>query len=220
PTHLTDPAHPADPTEPAEPVEPIDPMGTPGIHSVNEQGAPLFAGTSVPAGGTVLDAEQEQAGQERDGESAGPSAGPSAATGARDHSRTPALIGPPEGRIDVPEPARPDQYSFRLVTRRSLYDQGTLVQEASSLAPLASRAMPKELRVRPKALEQLGVHDGDEVRARSGRTDLVVCLVGDDHVPEGVAVMAHNAAPVDMGSPADLLHAGSVVIDLRLETIS
>ena len=77
--------------------------------------------------------------------------------------------------------ARCDEHTWRLVVRRGLYDHGTLVQSAASLAPLA-RA--QELRLAPQAMRQLGVEPGDEVRVRSPRGELVVAAVGDAGVPE------------------------------------
>ncbi len=48
--------------------------------------------------------------------------------------------------------------------RRSLYDHGTLVQASPAIAGLVPG---QRLSLAPKALEQLGVVDGDEIRIRS-----------------------------------------------------
>ncbi|MGH9293294.1 MAG: molybdopterin dinucleotide binding domain-containing protein, partial [Acidimicrobiales bacterium] len=103
-----------------------------------------------------------------------------------------------------------------LVTRRTLYDHGTLVQAADSLAPLVP---PNTLRLRPKAVEQLGVHEGDEVRVRGPRGALVLPVVSDPAVPEGVAVVNLAAAPVGEASAADLLEHAAAAVDVFVETI-
>ncbi|MCU1492614.1 MAG: NADH-quinone oxidoreductase, chain, partial [Acidimicrobiaceae bacterium] len=83
---------------------PIDPMATPGITSVEEQGAPLRVGATVPLGGEA----------ERDLSLPEPSA-----------SRPPLIAGPPPA--EIVNVSRLDAYSHRLVVRRRLYDGGTLV---------------------------------------------------------------------------------------------
>lgn len=91
---------------------PIDPIATPGIASVEDQGAPLRAGA------TTTSREDETTSQ----------------SGAR-----PALVSShPLG--DAPIPPKLDSYSLRLVVNRSLYDSGTLVSSSPSLAPLVCEA--------------------------------------------------------------------------------
>jgi anaerobic selenocysteine-containing dehydrogenase len=109
-----------------------------------------------------------------------------------------------------PVPA-PDSYSLRLVARRRLYDQGTLVQACPSLAPLAPAA---SLRANPWDLDRLGVQTGGRVRVRA-RQALVMEALADADVPRGVAVIELDLA--EEGAE-DLIDSGQTVTDLRLET--
>jgi anaerobic selenocysteine-containing dehydrogenase len=110
-----------------------------------------------------------------------------------------------------------DGRSWRLVVRRGLYDHGTLVQSAESLAPLARS---QELRLAPQAMEQLGVEPGDEVRVRSGRGELVVAAVGDAGVPSGVALLQFNAAPVHETSASALIDSSVAVVEVDVEKVT
>jgi NADH-quinone oxidoreductase subunit G len=186
-------------------VRAIDPMATPGIASVEEQGAPLFAGASVPPGTGLSEAlgvlESEETGD---------------ATAKATAASRPQMMGVAAGQFAVPDSPRLDGYAVRLVTRRTLYDEGTLVQASPSLAALVP---DQALRVRPKVVEQLGVADGEVVRARSPHGEIVVPLVGDESVPPGIGVLTLGVSPVDEPGAAVLLGPGQVV-DLRLETVS
>ncbi len=183
------------------PLRPIDPMATPGITSVGEQGAPLYAGTVEAVAPSAAEAAGTAA-------PADPAAG---------EPRRPAPMTMAGHRFDAPSSPAPDGYAFRLVTRRSLYDQGTLVQAAPSLAPLVPS---QALRLRPKALEQLGLGAGDEVRVRAHSGELVVPVLPDASVPAGVAVLPFGVVPADQPSVADLLEATAVISDVRVETLS
>jgi NADH-quinone oxidoreductase subunit G len=179
----------------------IDPMATPGITSVEEQGAPLYAGAvAAPHDTDSGDTDDANA----DGSAAG---GP----------LRPLVMKMATLQFTAPPSPPPDGYAFRLVTRRSLYDQGTLVQAAPSLAPLVPR---QAIRLRNKEIEQLGVHEGDDVRVRSLTGELVVPVVADDSLPAGVAVLAFAVVPVDQPSVADLLDSASIVSQVRVETLA
>jgi len=112
----------------------LDPIATPGIESVEEQGAPLGAGAVVPPGVETDIDEAETAGDE--GAVGVPSGG-----GSEDGSLTiapPRLVRFDARAWDGQPPTSPsDRSDARLVVRRGLYDRGTLVQSAGSLAPLA-----------------------------------------------------------------------------------
>jgi NADH-quinone oxidoreductase subunit G len=179
-------------------IEPIDPMATPGITSVDEQGAPLYAGAVVPSA---------EASAEPDG---------SAGSGGSGLLGRPALMRLAPGQFTAPDSPPRNSYAFRLVTRRSLYDHGTLVQAASSLAPLVPS---QALRLRTKEIAQLGVQEGEDVRVRSSTAELVVPVVADDTLPPGVAVLPVSVVPVDRPSVTVLLDSSSVVSDVRVETM-
>jgi NADH-quinone oxidoreductase subunit G len=107
-----------------------------------------------------------------------------------------------------------DSYSLRLVAGRTLYDAGTLVQEAPSLAGLAP---PVRLRANPYDLGRLGVGTGDRVRVTSPVRSMVVEVVADDGVPRGSAWLAFN--PTGEGA-ADLIDSSGPVTDIRVETLA
>jgi predicted molibdopterin-dependent oxidoreductase YjgC len=176
-------------------VQRIDPMATPGITSVGEQGAPLYAG-AVAAPDDTDDAQHTD-----DSGASGP--------------LRPSVMKMATVQFTAPPSPPPDGYAFRLVTRRSLYDHGTLVQAAPSLAPLVPS---QAIRLRNKEIEQLGVREGDDVRVRSLTGELVVPVVADDSLPAGVAVLAFAVVPVDQPSVADLLDSASIVSQVRVET--
>jgi len=216
----------AEPVRIAARERPLDPMATPGIASVDEQGAPLAAGAVVPPGADVHEAlELELAesagsagitGQAPGAESAGDGG---LALGARSGTAPedrPPLMRVEPGQFEAPPSSRPDGYAVRLVTRRSLYDNGTLVQASPSLAGLVPA---QRLRLAPKALEQLGVVDGDEIRIRSDRGELVLPVVADAAVPVGFAVLPFNAVAVDEPSATVLLDSSALAVEARLETV-
>ncbi|MGO9584399.1 MAG: NADH-quinone oxidoreductase subunit NuoG [Acidimicrobiales bacterium] len=219
----------------------LDPIATPGIESVEEQGAPLAAGASLPPGGEPEASEQGVDDEEGTGEAAqdlggaatpGPAEAPSDAQGAPEQVASPA-----PGTTAVPAGARPpgllrfdpgawtapatvppaEQGSWRLVVRRGLYDHGTLVQSARSLAPLAR---PQQLWLGAEELERLGVVPGDRVRVRSPRGELVLPVTADAGVPSGVALVQFNAAPIYEASASALIDCSSPVVEVRLETVS
>ena len=225
-------------------------MATPGIASVDEQGAPLAAGAVVPPGADVHEALELElaesapfgdraaggrgsagsaatggtggsggnaasAGQGRRAESAGDGG---LASGSRSGTASdrPPLMRIEPGQFEAPPSPRPDGYAVRLVTRRSLYDNGTLVQASPSLAGLVPA---QRLRLAPKALEQLGVVDGDDDPDRSDPGELVLPVVADGRVPVGFAVLPFNAVAVDEPSATVLLDSSALAVEARLETV-
>ncbi len=203
-------------------LRPIDPIATPGIESVEEQGAPQRVGAAMPLAG-----EHHLVGPPP--LVAPPSTPPSASP----------LSWPAGEDVAVPEVPAPASGSLRLVVRRRLYDRGTLVQASPSLAPLAP---PAELAVAPAALERAGGRegglgrllplgspgpaaderaDGDGSRAAPrGPDGLEVVLVADDGVPEGVGVLWANLADASGRSATTLLRAGAAVLDVTLEVLA
>jgi NADH-quinone oxidoreductase subunit G len=105
-----------------------------------------------------------------------------------------------------------DAYSFRLVATRKLYDLGTQVQAAPSLAGLAPGTV---LRINPYDFERLGVAAGDRVVARSARHTLTLPVVADPGVPRGAAGLVVNQPDVRV---TDLIAVDGQVTDLRIET--
>ena len=107
-----------------------------------------------------------------------------------------------------------DSYSLRLVATRKLYDQGTLLQHAPSLAGLAPGT---ELRVSSSDLERLGAGDGGRVKVSSSRGSVTVDLHADPSLSKGTAHLYVNQSGPD---PAVLIDAASPVTDVRIESNS
>ncbi|MGI8754723.1 MAG: molybdopterin oxidoreductase family protein, partial [Acidimicrobiales bacterium] len=125
----------------------------------------------------------------------------------------PAMVAfvPADHHYDAPAL---DAYSLRLVTVRRLYDQGTLVRQAPSLAALAA---PSALGANPADLDRLGVEPGAEVRVTSSRSSLTASVMPDATVPEGTATLAWAQGDP---SPTVLIDATAPVTEVRVETIS
>ena len=164
----------------------VDPMADPGIEAVEAQGVPA---TSV----------------------APPGDDAPAATGAPGGPPPPLLtFSAPPGPMTLPPL---DAYSLRLVSARTLYGQGTLVQRAPALASLAP---PPCARANPSDLDRLGMRRGGRVRVRSNRTSFVLDTKPDPGVPRGSISLAFNAG--GDGGAGDLIDAGAPVTDIRVET--
>ncbi len=103
-----------------------------------------------------------------------------------------------------------DAYSLRLVARRKMYDQGTMVANASHMDGLAGAA---QLRVNHYDFDRLGVDAGASVRVTSPAGSVDVAVVADDGVPRGVAVIDHNRAGADSRR---LIVADAPSVDVRI----
>jgi anaerobic selenocysteine-containing dehydrogenase len=106
-----------------------------------------------------------------------------------------------------------DAYSLRLVTYRKLYDLGTLVQSAPSLAGLAAGPA---IAANPADLDRLGVGTDDRVKVSSPRGSITATIVPDASVPSGTVTMAIGQGDP---SPSVLIDATSAVTEIRVETI-
>ncbi len=174
---------------------PIDPMSTPGIESVESQGVPttdVAAPETAPSGGVEPTSRPREA--------------------RRPTGQRPPMLRPPPARaVAAPLPLGP--YALRLVTRRTLYGNGTLVQRSPSLAPLPP---PPKLRAHPRDLERFGFKDGDRLRVRSSnRASFMAEVVADQAVPRGSVSLPFNA-PGE--GAAELIDVAASVVDVTLET--
>ena len=169
----------------------IDPIATPGIASVEEQGAPLVVGDAVALGGQ-----------------------PAGIAGAGPTGSRPPLLGPPASSVPATAP-RLDAYSLRLVVGRTLYDRGTLVAASPSLAPLRPEAT---VRVHPSVLERLGVRDGEPVRVTGPGGAVELAASADEAVARDLAVATARLGTGERPGIESLV-AGEGPIDVRLETI-
>jgi NADH-quinone oxidoreductase subunit G len=172
----------------------LDPMATPGIKSVEEQGAPLSTGAATS-----------------------PGAGPFGEGQSPRDVRLPVLVKFEPGRWPAASQGPTvGEDNWRLVVRRALYDYGTLVQSAGLLA---SFACPQELHMAPGDVVRLGVETGEMVRARSPRGELEVRAVADEDVPPGVALLRFNSVPVDKAGASGLVDVEAQVVELTVEKV-
>ena len=132
----------------------LDPIATPGIDSVSEQGAPLTAGAAMSPGVEPVAAEPPADRQDEEGAASDESSDDHGAgeevrpVGVVGLSPTPTSLRFDPGAWPAPSPFAPGgDHSWRLVVRRRLYDHGTLLRSARSLAPLARS---QELRLAPR----------------------------------------------------------------------
>ncbi|MGH9088253.1 MAG: molybdopterin oxidoreductase family protein, partial [Acidimicrobiales bacterium] len=199
---------PYDPSAPALGLRPTDPMATPGVESVERQGAPPRVGRSPFSAGPVA--------------SPNGSTGPVAALpqGGGDGPARPAagagLAAATDG-APAPHVGPADSYSLRLVSRRRLYDGGSAVAHSPSLLSLVPAA---EARANPRDLDRLGAATGDLVRLRSSRGEVEVAARADTGVPTGVVVVDFNLPAADGTFAAGILiDAGGPVVEVRMESV-
>ena len=113
---------------------------------------------------------------------------------------------------DAEIPTTPvDSYALRLSTGRRMYDNGTMVQQARSLAGLASGTA---LRLNSYDFNRLGVGTGDAVLVTGPTGSLSLPVVVDDGVPRGTALADYNRMGSDIRT---LLDPDAVIIDVRLD---
>jgi NADH-quinone oxidoreductase subunit G len=129
-----------------------------------------------------------------------------------DHAQ---LIWPRADVVDSagPVPLPPAPGALRLLSSRTLYDAGVCVQRSPSLGPLAPGAT---LHVRPDELSAMGITDGDPVRVRSRRGEIVVPADSDGELAPGCAWLGFNQPDAVAG---ELIDATSDVTDVTVDAI-
>ena len=195
-------------------VLPTDPMATPGVESVQRQGAAPRVGHAEPPGAGERAAARRplaRAGGDKTVPSPQPHAGLDELVGALAAAQVPAA----------------DSYSLRLVSSRRLYDSGAAIAHSPSLVPLVDEATA---RVNPYDLDRIGASDGDPILVRSARGSLTLPCAADDTVPKGVVAVDWNL-PMPAGGPdgaaaspgphaaATLIDASAAVTDVRVESV-
>jgi anaerobic selenocysteine-containing dehydrogenase len=197
---------PYGPQASARPVLPIDPMATPGVESVERQGAPPRVGLAEPP--AVVERPAPAL-----------TARPALATSEGDAVRSPTVgagLADLVRTLDPPRVPPADSYSLRLVSQRRLYDRGAAVSHSPSLVTLVADAT---VRAHPHDLDRLGASDGDAVIVRGARGSLSLPCRTDAGLPRGVVAVdfglggagAQNAA-------AALVDASETVSEVRLES--
>ncbi len=114
----------------------------------------------------------------------------------------------PEAPTPVPHV---DAYSVRLVTSRAMYDRGTLVQHAPSMAGLAPAVA---LALNTIDFQRVGVEPGVEVQVVSNVGEMVLPVVADPGVPRGTAVMGYNHPDHDV---RHFIDPDAAITDLRIQ---
>ncbi|HEV7720941.1 MAG TPA: NADH-quinone oxidoreductase subunit NuoG [Iamia sp.] len=194
----------------------VGPEGGAGVPEVDQDDAPepsgegAAEGGSGPAGPDAEDAEDAEL-VESSHEGGGDASTIDVADGPDAEEGAPAS---PFVTFVAPEPTPVpplDSYALRLVVTRTMYDDGTLVQQAPALAALPADA---PLRVHPAVLDRLGVESGTRVRAISPRATVTLPVVSDPGVPRGVAAVAYRR----QGGAGDLVDVGQAVTEVRVET--
>jgi formylmethanofuran dehydrogenase subunit D len=131
----------------------------------------------------------------------------SGATGEDVPSIPPFLGLPP-----VPAPgAAVAGEGLRLVSRRTMWDAGTLVAAHEMLAALAPEAT---IRVNPAVLAGIGAAEGEKVVVRSSRGSLTIPATGDPKLPTGTALLAWN---LPGGRAGDLIDSAAAVTTVTVE---
>ena len=201
-------------------VLPIDPMSTPGVESVERQGAPPRVGLAEPPGAGLPGAGLPGAGLPGAGQHAGtrrpnlepasgePVVAPEPGAGLSESARA----------LPVPHVGPVDAYSLRLCSTRRLYDAGAAISHSPSLEPLVGRSAA---RANPYDLDRLGALDGDAVTVRSARGELALPCVPDATVPRGVVAVDFNLPAGDgtRNAASTLIDAAEAVVDVRLESV-
>jgi predicted molibdopterin-dependent oxidoreductase YjgC len=112
-----------------------------------------------------------------------------------------------------PVDAPPNNYDYRLVVSRKLYDRAVGTAMSPSLAPLAVGA---GAHVHPLDLDRVGVAEGTDVKLVGQRGSVVLPIVADESVQRGTVWVPFNQAGPDV---TDLVDSEAPVTDLRIERI-
>jgi predicted molibdopterin-dependent oxidoreductase YjgC len=195
----------------------FDPMATPGIESVEVQGAVARVGAAESQGSYESEAGEqttERSGVLKDTE-------PDKA-----HPKKPSMLSftslsftssdKEPSEVQSVEPAgEPGSGSLMLVSPRRLYDQGVQMLESESLVGLVK---PLVAKVNPAELEFRSIAPGSIVRLGSNSTAFEIEVVADAGVHRGMVEVSANVRTGDgEQSAASLIKSGNNVTDVRLE---
>jgi len=167
-------------------VLPVDPIALPGVESVEAQGAPARAG-QVRAMTAIGDTSRP----------------------ASEPTTVPLPV-----ELEAPHVEKLDQYSFRLLVLRRLFDKGSWVANSPSLLPLIPRALAM---MAPSDIERLGVAKGQRVRIRSARGSIELEAVAVNGIPSQVVAVALGTKQAD--DLLELVDAARPVTDVVVETL-
>ena len=105
-----------------------------------------------------------------------------------------------------------NNYDYRLVVSRKLYDNAVGTAKSPSLAHLP---MGSELHLHPLDIERVGSTDGADVKVTSKRASMVFRVVADDSVVRGSAWVPFNQPGPSIG---ELIDSSEPVTDVRVES--
>jgi len=204
-----------------KPGAPFDPIATPGIASVEEQGAPMRAGFAQS--GAFSD-ESAIPGESKDQKGWGPVSIGALSTGGKKA----------KGLAVMPEP-KSDNHSLRLVLNRDLYDKGTVVVNCPTMSSLSS---PQEISLCKADAVRFSLIDGADAKISVKTKSITAKVKIDNCLPQGVAVLKanketpniiqHITGGQDTGEQDDnvalqraelLVGASDLVTEIRLEAL-
>ena len=195
-------------------VNVIDPVASPGIESVELQGAPPRSSLAEVFGVDLRLSDPSS----------------SDSVNIESQLQRPAMISkfPSRDKFSAHVPP-PDSYSLRLVSTRRLYDHGTAIGASPSLVGLSP---PLVVRANPYDLDRLGVKTGDIVRLRSSRGDLEIEAESFDGLARGTVSIDFNISHSSTRTKGDratdefianaagsLIDFYSPVTEVRMESI-
>jgi NADH-quinone oxidoreductase subunit G len=178
----------------------FDPIATPGIESVELQGAISRVGFAEQQGGSNPPLEP-------------------GSSDATPRPTKPLLVEREIAHYADTIVAEPAAGTLRLISPRRLYDHGVQMRESPSLAGLVG---PLVCKVNPSELETRKIASGSVVRLTADASDghgvatLEIEVVADAGVSAGVVEVDANVR-AGTTSAAQLIGSTSVVVDLRME---
>ena len=221
----------------------LDPMADPGIASAEVHTIPFSALAVTPRAGAGVNGARVNgarvneatvneatvngaAGEGSTGAEAAPTGLSPEETEIPEETEFPEATEIPEETVAPPPPpmlsgspaglpvARPVAAGLRLVTRRTLWDGGTLVGHSPALAGLHP---DRVARLHPDELAAHDLSDGATVRLSTGRGSLEVALRADPRVVRGSVVVPFN---LPGWSVSALIDAALPVVTVRLEPVA
>jgi NADH-quinone oxidoreductase subunit G len=176
----------------------IDPMATPGIESVEVQGAIARVGAAESQGSYEFEDDV-----------------PAKATNGKAHPKKPSIFSfQSAGAASADSASELEAGELGLVAPRRLYDHGVLMLESESLAQLVK---PLVAKVNPVDLASMSLVAGSVGRITSNGTSLEAELEADEAVAPGTVEVSANVGSAGVGSTvATLIRSGNIVNGVKL----
>jgi NADH-quinone oxidoreductase subunit G len=193
----------------------LDPMADPGIASAELH--------TIPPGSLAVTSPARTTGAGQTGtevEGTEGAAGEPLAVSSDDEGLSPHDVAPPGqppmlvARPAAPSRPLPPSVGLRLVSRRTLWDGGTLVAHSPSLAGLHPAWAAA---VHPADLASRGIADGATVRARTERGSVIVPVVADPTMGRGCVAIPFNQPD---GSASELVDWTAATVTVQLQPVT